>query len=108
MYTWGDESVNEGDPRCNFFQGTFPNENTEQDGYEFTAPIGSFEANGYGLFDMSGNVWEICSDWFDDNHYRLLSETEVLDNPKGPSKGNYSAEALGTAHIYPRWFFLMQ
>ena len=95
MYPWGDESVNNGDPRCNFFQGTFPNENAALDGFQSTAPVGSFEPNGYGLYDMPGNVWEICSDWFDDQDYGSYSTSEVTENPQGPAKGNYSAEPWG-------------
>ncbi len=94
-YPWGNEDVNTGDPRCNFFQGTFPNENLLLDGYETTAPVGSFEPNGYGLYDMAGNVWEICSDWFDDQHYNSYSTTSVTENPQGPSRGNYRAEPWG-------------
>jgi formylglycine-generating enzyme required for sulfatase activity len=92
VYPWGNESVNAGTPRCNFFQGTFPNDNTLQDGHRYTASVGSYAPNGYGLYDMAGNVWEICSDWFDDMYYQSLPTTELLENPKGPAKGNYNAE----------------
>lgn len=63
-YPWGDELTPNGEHRCNIWQGQFPRINTEEDGYAGTAPARSFEPNGYGLYNMSGNVWEWCSDWF--------------------------------------------
>ncbi len=89
-YPWGDKDVNEAPYECNFFQGYFPSQNTVADTYEKTAPIGSFSSNGYGLYDMAGNVWEITSDWFDENYYKSLSTTETVTNPTGPGKSYYS------------------
>lgn len=84
-YVWGDEFRPGGKFMANTFQGHFPETNTGDDGYVATAPAGSFPVNGYGLYDMAGNVWEWTSDWYRPDYYATLAVTgTVAVNPKGP------------------------
>lgn len=64
LYPWGDELTPRGEHRCNIWQGEFPDSNTMDDGYAGTAPVHAFAANGYGLHNAVGNVWEWCADFF--------------------------------------------
>jgi len=80
-YCWGDELLVDGKWMANIWQGRFPHENTREDGYEATAPVGSFPPNGYGLHDMAGNVWEWCADWYRPDYYSYSPRF----NPLGPS-----------------------
>jgi len=68
-YPWGAELEPGGEHRMNLWQGTFPRRNTGADGYEGTCPVGAFPSNGYGLYNMTGNTWEWCSDWFAGDSY---------------------------------------
>lgn len=66
-FPWGNELTPGGIHQCNIWQGQFPDHNTCEDGFLGTAPVGAFEPNQYGLFNMSGNVWEWCEDWYHEN-----------------------------------------
>ena len=68
VYAWGDDFSPGGRQLANTWQGDFPWHNLKTDGYEGTSPVGSYPANGYGLFDMIGNVWEWTSDWYAPRH----------------------------------------
>lgn len=85
IYPWGNEHVNIGAPKTNSWEGKFPYLNEQKDGFLKYAPVKTFNCNRYGLFDMAGNVWEWCSDWYDYNYYKSL-EGKTTSNPKGPSK----------------------
>jgi formylglycine-generating enzyme len=86
-YTWGDEKPGaNGKWQCNTWQGEFPWKNTAEDGHERTSPVKSYPPNGYGLYDMSGNVWQWCSDWYQVDLYRQRSGGAVIVNPTGPEK----------------------
>ena len=84
-YVWGDEAPSDTVIHANLWQGTFPFRNTQQDGYVRTAPVGSFESNGFGVYDMAGNVWEWCSDWYDRELYPQRAGP-LVENPTGPSQ----------------------
>lgn len=75
-YPWGDEIYPGGEHHCNIWQGDFPTHNTMEDGFASTAPVDTFQANGYGLYNVSGNVWEWCEDWFSPDYHQV---TEVVD-----------------------------
>lgn len=82
-FPWGNELVPDGVHRCNVWQGCFPHENTGEDGYVGTAPAASYPKNEFGLYNMVGNVWEWCSDWFDATYY----QRSPYGNPRGPAYG---------------------
>ena len=85
-YAWGDVFMPGGKHMANTFQGHFPDTNTKEDGYEHAAPVASFPPNGYGLYDMAGNVWEWTSDWYRHDYYQTLAaEGSLARNPQGPA-----------------------
>jgi formylglycine-generating enzyme required for sulfatase activity len=84
-YVWGDEPFDDSHPQCNNFQGHFPDRNTAKDGYQRTSPVKAFPPNGYGLYDMAGNVWQWCGDWYLPKEYAMRAGHGVIDNPPGPS-----------------------
>ncbi|MEO8960423.1 MAG: formylglycine-generating enzyme family protein [Ginsengibacter sp.] len=85
IYPWGNESINVGKAKANSWGGKFPYYNDKKDNYVTSAPVKSFAANGYGLYDMAGNVWEWCNDWYDANYYKSSENTTAM-NPQGPDK----------------------
>jgi len=87
IFPWGDELAPGGRHMANTWQGEFPWENLQLDGYEFTAPVGSFPANGFGLYDMIGNVWEWTTDWYRD-HAGVAKSCCTRDNPRGGDREN--------------------
>lgn len=80
FYPWGNDRNPEGKWKQNIWQGTFPIEDTAADGFDTTAPVGTFEPNDFGLFDMSGNVWEWCADYYQPDYYAV----SPMRNPPGP------------------------
>jgi formylglycine-generating enzyme len=82
-FPWGQELTPEGRHRCNIWQGVFPTQNTAEDGHVGTAPVKSFKPNGYGLYNVSGNIWEWCHDWFSPDFHVTGPRTD----PTGPPTG---------------------
>lgn len=82
LYPWGDEIEPEGKHLCNIWQGEFPTEDTGDDGYKGTCPVLAFPPNSYGLYSVTGNVWEWTADWFATAHPK-----HETTNPRGPKQG---------------------
>lgn len=82
-FPWGDDLEPDGEHRMNVFQGSFPASNTVADGYAGTAPVHAFAPNGFGLHQMTGNVWEWTADWFDPAYYAASPR----EDPPGPDAG---------------------
>ena len=108
-YVWGDAPVSETKPQCNIWQGHFPDNHSNADKFSRTAPVKSFPPNGYGLYEMPGNVWEWCSDWYRPDAYRLqLKATSggVVLNPQGPKESFDPAEPYAPKRVHRGGSFL--
>ncbi|MES2374464.1 MAG: formylglycine-generating enzyme family protein [Bacteroidota bacterium] len=92
IYPWGNEHVNAGKAKANSWEGKFPYYNETKDGFVKSAPVHSYAPNGYGLYDMAGNVWEWCSDWYNYDYYKSIKGT--VTDPKGPQNSFDPAEPL--------------
>jgi len=93
-FAWGDDLTPDGEHRCNIWQGVFPTHDEASDGFSGTSPVGSYAANGYGLHDVAGNVWEWCQDWFAADYY----ERSDARDPMGPPAGEFRV-MRGGSHL---------
>lgn len=93
MYTWGNQLKPNGKWMANIYEGKFPATDEALDGYAGIAPVAKFPASTYGLYDMGGNVWEWCSDWYRPDYYEsLAAKGKVAINPAGPADSFDPAE----------------
>ena len=100
-YPWGDDLTPGGEHRCNVWQGTFPSDDTAEDGYGSTAPATAFPPNDYGLYNMTGNAWEWCSDWFDPSFHIAGPRRD----PTGPPSGTHRTIRGGSCLCHESYCF---
>jgi formylglycine-generating enzyme len=97
IYPWGDDLEPDGRHMMNVFQGTFPTRDTGADGWVGTAPVDAFEPHGFGAWNMTGNVWEWCQDWYSPTYYRRSTRRDPPGPPSGTSRvmrgGSYLCHA---------------
>ena len=107
LYIWGDEPPGRGGKwQANIWQGDFPYRNRVEDGYQRTAPVKSYQPNGYGLYEMAGNVWEWCSDFYRADLYRSRAGQGVIVNPTGPSSSYDPRHPYGPSRVQRGGSFL--
>ena len=106
VYPWGNEFRPNGKWMANTWQGQFPTQDTAQDGFPGIAPVGEYPPNQYGLYDVSGNVWEWCSDFYHINSYSYDKEKGICINPKGPKTSYDPSEPFAIKKILRGGSFL--
>jgi formylglycine-generating enzyme len=105
-YVWGDDYQPGGKYMANTWQGLFPVQDSGEDGFVGTSPMGSFPANGYGLYDMAGNVWQLCSDWYRvDTRIEAASKNFCRD-PGGPAESYDPADPYAPKRVVKGGSFL--
>jgi formylglycine-generating enzyme len=105
-YVWGDDFQRGGKHMANTWQGLFPVQNSGEDGFVGTSPVGSFPANGYGLYDMAGNVWQWCSDWYRVDSNIEAASKNVCRDPGGPAESYDPADPYAPKRVVKGGSFL--
>lgn len=95
-YAWGNELKPGGNWAANIWQGRFPSNDLAEDGYKRTSPVTAFPSNGFGLYDVGGNVWQWCADWYRPDYFATLAANRVTSNPQGPAD-SYDPQEPGIA-----------
>ena len=96
LYAWGNELKPGGKWAANIWQGRFPSSNSVEDGYVGTSPVNAFPPNGFELYDVGGNVWQWCADWYRPDYFAALDSNGIARNPQGPSD-SYDPQEPGVA-----------
>ncbi|UYL08243.1 formylglycine-generating enzyme family protein [Bdellovibrio sp. SKB1291214] len=98
-YSWGKDFRPQGKFMANTWQGNFPYFDSAEDGYKGLSPVGSYPPNGYGLYDMTGNVWQWVSDWYRADYFQTISHKSVVVNPQGPGGPEEDGGELGKKRV---------
>ncbi len=106
LYVWGNEEFSEENPQANIWQGSFPYKSTKPNGEMGTTPVKTFKPNPYGLYDMSGNVWQWCSDLYNISYYQEEATKGVSQNPTGPQKSYDPEEPYAVKYVHRGGSFL--
>lgn len=106
VYVWGNDEFSEENPQANIWQGDFPYKSTKPNGYMGTTSVKTYKPNPYGLYDMSGNVWQWCSDLYNVSYYAEESKKKLSINPMGPKTSFDPEEPFATKHVHRGGSFL--
>jgi sulfatase modifying factor 1 len=105
-FVWGNDKFSEENPQANIWHGIFPHKSTKPNGYSGTTSVRTFKPNSYGLYDMSGNVWQWCSDLYHIDYYREESEKGISVNPTGAKTSFDPQEPYATKRVHRGGSFL--
>lgn len=105
-FVWGNEEFSEENPQANIWQGRFPYQSDKANGNFGTTPVKTFKPNGYGLYDMAGNVWQWCSDLYHASYYQKEANKDVSENPTGPTTSFDPQEPFALKRVHRGGSFL--
>ena len=107
-YVWGNEEFNEKQPQCNVWQGEFPYKSSKAGGYFGTTEVTKYPPNGFGLYDMAGNVWHWCLDYYHSDYYKQEAKKKLSLNPQGPRNSFDPEEPYAVKRVIKGGSFFMQ